>query len=216
MPDQGAEVFVELLRGNSTEAATAPAPKEQHQVSPDTARARLAKLTSQVKLQSYLIALLLVLNGVLGCFALSSAWTAGTARTPAVIDNLSTLIEQRVAEQMDKQERRRRLDTRDTESFSFAYIPKPARNGTTAATASAGATKRLLWDNSDDDVVPHGFAGCDTTAMPPEFAPVRAAGNTFYFSGISGYDVPCQSVVPGVDAQIEKVRQRWVSQRCPP
>lgn len=103
-----------------------------------------------------------------------------------------------------------------------------ATNATTTTAVSVSATTgrvdaatadpkpagpRRLWASGGDDsvMVPYGFADCTTTAMPPEFAPVRAAGDFFYFSGIAGYLEPCKSVIPDREAQIEKAFY-WLAQ----
>lgn len=60
-----------------------------------------------------------------------------------------------------------------------------------------------LWSGPDNVIVPYGFAECDSTAMPPQIAPVRVAGDFLFLSGILGYNVPCKSAHPDIDKQIE-------------
>lgn len=66
------------------------------------------------------------------------------------------------------------------------------------------ARRRLSNRINYGDIVPYGFGSCDTTAAPPEFSPVRVSNNLLFFSGVSGYDVPCRSVVYDPMKQIEK------------
>lgn len=60
-----------------------------------------------------------------------------------------------------------------------------------------------LWSGPDNVIVPYGFSECDSTAMPPQIAPVRVAGDFLFLSGILGYNTPCESAHPDIDKQIE-------------
>lgn len=59
------------------------------------------------------------------------------------------------------------------------------------------------WTGPDNVIVPYGFTGCDTSAMPPQIAPVRRAGDFLFLSGILGYKNVCQDAEPDPDKQIE-------------
>jgi len=58
------------------------------------------------------------------------------------------------------------------------------------------------WSGEDKVIVPYGFDGCDSTALPPQIAPVRRAGDFLFFSGVLGYDQPCVSAHTDPEKQI--------------
>lgn len=70
--------------------------------------------------------------------------------------------------------------------------------------ADLAASTQLSADLGDNNViVPYGFKSCDSTAMPPQIAPIRNNGDFLFLSGILGYDKPCKSAHKNATKQIE-------------
>lgn len=55
---------------------------------------------------------------------------------------------------------------------------------------------------NDNVIVPYGFKSCDSSAMPPQIAPIRHNGDFLFLSGILGYDKPCKTAHKNVTKQI--------------
>jgi enamine deaminase RidA (YjgF/YER057c/UK114 family) len=76
--------------------------------------------------------------------------------------------------------------------------------------AEASSSDLQMWD-LDSVIVPYGFKGCDSSAMPPQIAPIRKNGDFVFLSGILGYDKPCASAVKNVTEQIVAAF-KWANQ----
>lgn len=85
--------------------------------------------------------------------------------------------------------------------LGHSYMGPSAKGMHSATNVQASVTELDGGVWSSQVIVPYGFKACDSTAEPPQIAPIRQSGEFLFLSGILGYDTPCKTAVEDVTEQ---------------